>query len=164
MSRQLRHIPQGGVPAEADSLAGAQKASLHPLTRLHHFWYTPKVAKEACAGRGPILHVVFFRTQAGNEPVRQWLKGMEREERKILGEDVKTAQYGWPLGMPLIRKLETGLWEVRSHLPQGIARVLFTVSEGTMVLLHGFVKKSQKTPPEELRTARQRLAALREER
>jgi len=107
--------------------------------------------------------VVFYRTQAGNEPVRQWLKSMEREYRKILGEDVKTAQYGWPLGLPLIRKLEPGLWEVRSHLPQGIARVLFTVSEGTMVLLHGFVKKSQKTPPEELRTARQRLAALHEE-
>lgn|GEM_PF-120849 len=163
MSRQLRHVPQGGVQAEVDTLAGAQRASLQPLTRLHHFWYTPKVAKEACAGRGPVLHVVFFRTQAGNEPVRQWLKGMEREDRKILGEDVKTAQYGWPLGMPLIRKLEPGLWEVRSHLPQGIARVLFTVSEGTMVLLHGFVKKSQKTPPEELRTARQRLAALHEE-
>ncbi|HEV7504099.1 MAG TPA: type II toxin-antitoxin system RelE/ParE family toxin [Thermoanaerobaculia bacterium] len=108
------------------------------------------------------MRVVFYRTQAGNEPVRQWLKGMERADRKVLGEDVKTAQYGWPLGMPLIRKLEPGLWEVRSHLPQGIARVLFTVSEGTMVLLHGFVKKSQKTPPAELRTARQRLAALHE--
>ncbi|HSS48817.1 MAG TPA: type II toxin-antitoxin system RelE/ParE family toxin [Thermoanaerobaculia bacterium] len=109
------------------------------------------------------MRVVFYRTQAGNEPVRQWLKDMEREDRKVLGEDVKTAQYGWPLGMPLIRKLEPGLWEVRSRLPQGIARVLFTVSERTMVLLHGFVKKSQKTPPEELRTARQRLAALHEE-
>ena len=63
-------------------------------------------------------------------------------------------------GMPLIRKLEPGLWEVRSHIAQGIARVLFTVDSGVMVLLHGFVKKSQKTPTEDLRTARQRLANL----
>jgi phage-related protein len=65
--------------------------------------------------------------------------------------------------MPLIRKLEPGLWEVRSHIAQGIARVIFTVAEGTIVLLHGFVKKSQKTRPTDLKTARQRLAALREE-
>ncbi len=174
MSRQLRFVPEGGVRVEvpcpqldaidAGTLANAQRTSCEPLTGLHHFWYIPTVAKEAYTSRSPVLHVVFFRSQAGNEPVRQWLKGMERGDRKILGEDIKTAQYGWPLGMPLIRKLEPGLWEVRSHLPQGIARVLFTVSEGTMVLLHGFVKKSQKTPPEELRTARQRLAALHEER
>lgn len=75
----------------------------------------------------------------------------------------KTAQYGWPLGMPPIRKLEPGLWEVLSHITQGIARVIFTVDAGLMILLHGFVKKSQKTPAEELRTARQRLAHLREE-
>jgi phage-related protein len=121
------------------------------------------MAEEAEAGRGLVLRVVFFRTEAGNEPVRQWLKGLERADRKIVGEDVKTAQYGWPLGMPLIRKLEPGLWEVRSHIAQGIARIIFTVGEGTMVLLHGFVKKSQKTPPTDLRTARQRLADLRKE-
>jgi phage-related protein len=77
--------------------------------------------------------------------------------------DVKTAQYGWPLGMPLIRKLGPGLWEVRSHITGGIARVIFTVGESTMVLLHGFVKKTQKTPSAELRTARKQLAVLREE-
>lgn len=113
--------------------------------------------------RQPVLLVVFFRTEAGNEPVRQWLKGMNRMDRKAVGEDVKTAQYGWPLGMPLIKKLEAGLWEVRSHLAQGIARIIFTVAEDTMVLLHGFVKKSQKIPPTDLRIARQRLAALRKE-
>lgn len=156
MSSQLPFVPDGG----GGILASAQRTPREPLTGLHHFWYTPRVAN---GGGGPVLRVVFYRTQAGNEPVRQWLKDMEREDRKVLGEDVKTAQYGWPLGMPLIRKLEPGLWEVRSRLPQGIARVLFTVSERTMVLLHGFVKKSQKTPPEELRTARQRLAALHEE-
>ncbi|HLX09588.1 MAG TPA: type II toxin-antitoxin system RelE/ParE family toxin [Thermoanaerobaculia bacterium] len=92
--------------------------------------------------------------------MRQWLKGLDRKDRKAVGEDIKTAQYGWPLGMPLIKKLEAGLWEVRSHVSQGIARIIFTVAEGTMVLVHGFVKKSQKIPPTELRIARQRLAAL----
>src|SRR5258706_340483 len=157
MGPPLRLVPDGGVGI----LANAQRKSREPLAGLHHFWYTPRVVDEG--GRGLVLRVVFYRTEAGNEPVRQWLKGLERADRKVLGEDVKTAQYGWPLGMPLIRKLEPGLWEVRSHLPQGIARILFTVNEGTMVLLHGFVKKSQKTPPADLRTARQRLAALHEE-
>lgn len=81
----------------------------------------------------------------------------------MLGEDIKTAQYGWPLGMPLIRKLEPGLWEVRSHIPQGIARVIFTVAGSTMVLLHAIVKRSQKTPLVDLKTARQRLASLQED-
>jgi phage-related protein len=112
------------------------------------------------AGGEPVLGVVFFRTAAGNEPVRQWLKDLKREDRKAVGQDIKTAQYGWPLGMPLIRKLEPGLWEVRTHISQGVARVLFTVGDGLMVLLHGFVKKSQKTPQADLRTARQRLADL----
>ena len=80
-----------------------------------------------------------------------------------IGEDIKTAQFGWPLGMPLIRKLEPGLWEVRSHISLGIARVIFTVESQTMVLLNGFIKKSRKTPTRELNTARQRLAHLREE-
>jgi phage-related protein len=83
-------------------------------------------------GTEPVLRVVFYRTEAGNEPVRQWLKSLKREDRKAIGEDVKTAQYGWPLGMPLIRKLEPGLWEVRSHITQGIARILFTVDEGAL--------------------------------
>ena len=111
----------------------------------------------------PILWVVFYRTEAGNEPVREWLKSLKREDRKSIGEDIKTAQFGWPLGMPLIRKLEPGLWEVRSHISQGISRVIFTVEGQTMVLLHGFIKKAQKTPVRELKTARQRLADLREE-
>ena len=113
--------------------------------------------------RDPILAVVFYRSAAGNEPVRDWLLGLERDDRRAVGYDIKTAQYGWPLGMPLIRKLEPGLWEVRSHLTEGIARVLFTVDGTTMVLLHGFVKKSQKTPAADLKTARKRLADLRGE-
>jgi phage-related protein len=108
----------------------------------------------------PILDVVFYKTDAGNEPVREWLKGLPRDDRRAIGEDIKTAQYGWPLGMPLIRKLERGLWEVRSNISAGIARVFFTVMDDLMILLHGFVKKSQKTPQNELDTARRRLNNL----
>ena len=111
----------------------------------------------------PVLRVVFYRTEAGNQPVREWLKGLKRDDRKTIGEDMKTAQFGWPLGMPLIKKLEPGLWEVRSRIEQGIARVIFTVEGDTMVLLHGFVKKSRKTPVSDITTARLRLAKLREE-
>jgi phage-related protein len=108
----------------------------------------------------PILAVRFFATTTGNEPVREWLAGLDREVRRTVGFDIKTAQFGWPIGMPLIRKLEPGLWEVRSHVATGIARVLFTVEGDTMVLLHGFIKKSQKMPAPELKTAKQRLAEL----
>lgn len=106
------------------------------------------------------LKVMFFRTRRGNEPVREWLKSLPLDEKRIIGEDVKTVQFGWPLGIPFVRKLEPGLWEVRSNLPSGIARVLFTVEGNTMVLLHGFIKKSQKTPLDDLHLARERLGLL----
>lgn len=111
----------------------------------------------------PKLTVVFYKSDNGHEPVREWLKSLKRDDRKSIGEDIKTAQFGWPLGMPLIRKLEAGIWEVRSNLDQGIARVLFTVEGHTMVLLVGFVKKSQKTPLGDLKIARQRLGDLKQE-
>ncbi len=103
------------------------------------------------------LRVVFFRTERGREPVREWLKSLSLEKKRIIGADIKTVQFGWPLGMPIVRKLEPGLWEIRSRLPDGISRVIFTVSEGIIVLLHGFIKKSNKTPLSDLRLARQRL-------
>ena len=108
----------------------------------------------------PILSVVFFRTEAGTEPVREWLRELTVEDRKTIGIDIKTVQYGWPLGMPLVRKMEPGLWEVRCDIADGIARVLFTAKAGQMVLLHGFVKKTQKTPDNELKAARNRLKKL----
>lgn len=104
-----------------------------------------------------VLPIKFYRTDSGREPVRDWLRTLAVEDRKRLGEDLKTVQFGWPLGMPLVRKLGTGLWEVRSIMQDGIARILFTVISGRMVLLHGFVKKSQKTPQSDLDLARQRL-------
>ncbi len=106
------------------------------------------------------LPVVFFRTEVGNEPVREWLKHLTIQDRKIIGEDIKTVQFGWPLGMPLIKKLEPGLWEVRSRLVRKIARVIFTVSEEHIILLHGFIKKSQRLPEEDLRIARQKLSDI----
>ena len=111
----------------------------------------------------PRLRVIFYRTIGGNEPVREWLKALPTDDRKIIGNDLKTAQYGWPLGMPLIRKVETGLWEVRTRLQDRIARVIVTVEGDTMVLLHGLIKKSEKLPLQDLQLARQRLQSLRRE-
>jgi phage-related protein len=107
------------------------------------------------------LKVFFFRTRRGSEPVREWLKSLSPAEKRTIGEDVKTVQFGWPLGMPLIRKLEPGLWEIRANLPSGIARIMFTVKDNAMILLHGFIKKSQKTPLDDLHLARERLGQLR---
>lgn len=104
-----------------------------------------------------VLNVVFYRSESGNEPVREWLKELPREDRRQIGEDIKTVQIGWPLGMPLIRKIDKDLWEVRAALESGIARVFFTVDRDYMILLHGFIKKSQKTPQNELKTALARL-------
>ena len=110
------------------------------------------------------LRVRFYRTTTGREPVRAWLRSLDRESKRIIGEDIKTLQFGWPLGMPLARKLESDLWEVRSTLPNSIARVVFTVFDGTILLLHGFIKKSQKTPASDLALARSRLTMIREAR
>lgn len=102
------------------------------------------------------LNVSFFKSEIGNEPVREWLKNLSIKQKKSIGEDIKTVQFGWPIGMPVVRKMENGLWEVRSKIDNGIARVLFTVVDDTMVLLHGFIKKSQKTPKDDIETARSR--------
>lgn len=101
----------------------------------------------------PVLTVSFYASAAGNEPVKEWLKDLPKATKKAIGEDIKTVEIGWPLGMPLVRKMAPGLWEVRSHIPDGIARVLFTVHGGKMVLLHGFIKKSDKTPKADLDVA-----------
>ena len=93
----------------------------------------------------------FYRSNSGREPVREWLRKLDAEDRKILGEDIKDVEFSWPIGMPLVRALGRELWEVRSNLPRGrIARVLFSVETECMVLLHGFIKKTQKTPQSDL--------------
>ena len=106
----------------------------------------------------------FFRSEAGSEPVRDWLLSLPAADRKAVGDDIRTAEFGWPVGMPLCRKItgRKGLWEIRTNLQDGrIARVFFCAHEGSMVLLHGFVKKTQKTPPNELDTAARRMKGLR---
>jgi phage-related protein len=108
----------------------------------------------------PILSVRFFQTKAGHEPVRDLLRELTLEDRKAVGTDIKTVQFGWPLGMPLVRKLEQDLWEVRSHLEGRIARVIFTIVADQMVLLHAFFKKSQKTPRIEVEKAKARKRLL----
>lgn len=106
------------------------------------------------------LNVVFFKTEAGNEPVREWLKALPKDERYMIGEDIKKVQWGWPLGMPLVRPLGDGLHEIRTRLSNRIARVNFTVWKEKIVLLHGFIKKDQQTPVEELRLAKKRKDVL----
>jgi len=93
----------------------------------------------------------FYRSESGREPVREWLKTLDAPDRKIVGEDIKDVEFSWPIGMPLVRSLGRDIWEVRSNLAQGrIARVLFCVEQGCMVLLHGFMKKTQKTPKQDI--------------
>ena len=104
------------------------------------------------------IRVVFFRTETGNEPVREWLKDLPKDEKKIIGEDIKTVQFSWPIGKPLVDNLGEQIWEVRSRLKNRLARTLFTVHQQEIVLLHGFIKKDQKTPVEELRLAKKRKA------
>lgn len=92
----------------------------------------------------------FYRSDSGREPVREWLKGLETDGRKLI-EDIKDVEFSWPIGMPLVGSLGRELWEVRSRLPRGrIARVIFCVEQGHMVLLHGLIKKTQKTPQHDL--------------
>jgi len=108
----------------------------------------------------PKLDVLFFRTENSNEPVREWLLSLDKDDRKIIGNDVLKVQYCWPIGKPLVANLGKGLWEVRSRLGNRIARVIFCVEGRTMVLLHGFVKKTQKTPKHELDLALRRKNQL----
>ncbi len=107
------------------------------------------------------MQIIFYLTETGNEPVREWLKGLPRDERKFIGEDIKIAQFGWPIGMPLVKKLDADLWEIRSKLDDRIARVIFTVYKGFIVLLHRFIKKSQKIPISDLKLAKKRMSKLR---
>ena len=104
-----------------------------------------------------MLNVAFFRTDAGNEPVLDWLRGLDADDRRIIGEDLRTVQIGWPLGMPLCRPLGDGLYEVRSTLSGNrITRLVFFLDESTLVIVEGFVKKSKATPDEVLRLSRKR--------
>jgi phage-related protein len=108
--------------------------------------------------RSKKLPAFFYETANGNEPVREWIRGLSMEDRKATGRDIQKVEFGWPLGMPYCRSLGNGLWEVRSDLTDGkIGRVIFCVARERMILLHGFVKKTQKTPEKDLKLAVKRM-------
>ena len=108
----------------------------------------------------PLLEVKFYRSNNGSEPVRDWLKSLTQDERRAIGTDIKTVQYGWPLGMPLVSHIDKEIWEIRSKLETRIARVLFVTQPKLIVLLHGFIKKQQKTPKPDIEIAKDRLKIL----
>jgi phage-related protein len=113
-------------------------------------------------GRCLEIPIVFYSSVNGGEPVLDWLRDLPPEDRKILGTDLATVQFGWPLGMPLCRSLGQGLWEVRSNLPgRRIARVLFFAEDHRLGVVHAFIKKTQKTPPDDIRLARSRMKEMR---
>lgn len=107
------------------------------------------------------LPAVFYALPSGREPVRDWLKELDLDDRKTIGEDIKDVEFSWPIGMPICRPLGSGLWEVRSDIARGrIARILFCVSQGHMVLLHAFIKKTRKTPVTDRGLAVKRMKEL----
>jgi phage-related protein len=107
------------------------------------------------------IPLIFFRTEAGGEPVREWLKALPEVERHAIGDDLLRAQWRWPAGMPLCRPLGDGLWEIRTDLPTNrTARVLLCLYREHLVALHGFIKKTQTTPDQDLALARKRRKEL----
>ena len=105
--------------------------------------------------------LIFFRTESGSEPVREWLKELPEDDRREVGKDLMRAQWRWPVGMPLCRAMGDGLWEVRTPLPSNqIARILICLDSGELVALHAFIKKTQKTPTDDLAIARKRQKEL----
>lgn len=114
--------------------------------------------------RGPKrIKALFFRSETGIEPVREWLKSLSKEDRFRIGTDIKTVEFGWPIGMPTCRPLRRGLYEVRTYLDNRVSRVFFYVDDGKMVLLHGFIKKTDRTPKADLDLALDRKRKLESE-
>jgi phage-related protein len=111
--------------------------------------------------RSKKLPAFFYQTALSVEPVREWILSLSLDDRKIVGRDIQKVEFGWPIGMPYCRSLGQGLWEVRSDLTDGkIGRVIFCVVRSRMALLHGFIKKTQKTPPQDLKLALRRMKEL----
>ena len=107
------------------------------------------------------IPVAFYRTAGGTEPVRDWLRSLSAEDRHLIGTDLATVQVGWPIGMPLCRSLGPGMWELRSKLTGNrIARLVFFIAEGRIGVVHGFIKKTQKTPPSEIALAQRRMKEM----
>lgn len=116
-----------------------------------------------CMIREEPLEVAFYKTMQNNQPCRDFLLLLDRDDRREVGADIFAVQKGFPVGLPLCRKMGNDLWEVRSDVTDGICRIFFTIHKNTMILLHGFIKKSQKTPQDELNTANNRLKDFKEQ-
>jgi len=94
------------------------------------------------------IPLIFYRTAAGSEPVRDWLKGLDESERNEIGKDLRRAQWRWPVSMPLRRPMRDGLWEIRTDLPtKRTVLVFLCLYRNHLVALHGFVKKRALHPP-----------------
>ena len=107
------------------------------------------------------LPAAFYQSPSGAEPVRAWLKALDDDDRRIVGEDIATVEFGWPVGMPVCKALGGGIWEIRSTVSGSReARVFFGIAGDHLVLLHAFIKKSRKTPPTDLKLAKDRLKEL----
>ena len=108
--------------------------------------------------KAPETPVRFYRTEAGRAPVLDWLRSLDKDDRHAIGLDLMRVQFGWPIGRPLVGSLKDGLWEVRSTLPrQRIARLILCFHAAVLVVLHGFIKKTQKTPADDLALAKRRM-------
>ena len=108
--------------------------------------------------QSPEIPVRFYRTEAGRAPVLDWLHGLDKDDRHAIGLDLMRVQFGWPIGRPLVGSLKDGLWEVRSSLPsQRMARLILCFHDLMLVVLPGFIKKTQKTPAHDLALAKRRM-------
>ena len=111
-----------------------------------------------------MLNAIFYKTEQGNEPVREWLKELPKEEKRSIGEDVRDIQRSWPAGPPLVKKIDKDLHEARTRLQDKISRVIFHIDGNDMILIHGFIKKTDKLPTKDLKTAKERLKLWREQK
>jgi phage-related protein len=111
--------------------------------------------------QAPEVPVRFYRSATGREPVLEWLREVDRDDRRAIGLDLMQVQFGWPIGMPLVRSLKEGLWEVRSSQPsQKVARLILCFHDKTLIVLHGFIKKTQKTPTENPDLVKRRMKEI----
>jgi phage-related protein len=131
---------------------------LHAQQALSLNWTNVPIVVLYGMDRSKKIEANFYRSDNGKEPVREWLLALDREDRRTVGTDIQKVEFGWPIGMPYCRNLEKGLYEVRSDISAGrIARVLFCIQSSRMILLHGFIKKTQTTPNKEKEIARKRM-------
>jgi len=149
MSDDVRSLLESSRRAARGGDGGGDFRALAARTFLGTIWN---------AGRkNLVLSCRFYQTPTGNEPVREWLKTLSKDARHAIGTDTALVQTNWPVGKPLVDGFGGGLYEVRTSIDGNIYRVLFCLDGSTMVLLHGFQKKSQKTPKADLELARRRM-------